>query len=85
MIRGSDLAQFESLDQDEERYKPLHSHVERYNKRAARTATEFAEVFPQFDPSVEDIHNLVEEAKPFVAGFKHELDEVFYDIDNYRR
>lgn len=76
MIQAADLAQFESLKNDEEKYKPLHSHVEFYNKRAARTATEFAEEFPLFQPNLEEVHNLVEEAKPFVAGFKRELDEV---------
>ncbi|XP_068993648.1 uncharacterized protein [Neodiprion pinetum] len=80
MIQAADLAQFESLADDEEKYKPLHSHVELYNKRAARTATEFAEAVPLFQPNFKDIHELVEEAKPFIAGFKRELDR--YDFDD---
>lgn len=75
MIRPEDLADLVSLVDDEERYRPLHSHVERYNRRAAESAARLSEAAPHLRPNLEE-RNPADEEEPYVAGFKHELDKV---------
>lgn len=77
MIQPADLANLKSLAEDEDRYKPLHSHVRQYNERNAEGEGQFPNVFPPYlRPHAEEVFHSEQEAQPFVAGFKHELDKV---------
>lgn len=76
MIQPADIANLKSLAEDEDRYKPLHSYVKHYNERNAESKKQLPNEFPYLRPHAEEIFNLEQEDKPFIAGFKHELDQV---------
>lgn len=76
MIQLADLTDLKPLAEDEKRYKSLHSHVKYYNEHNAENEKQYSNVF-YMQPYAEEIFNLQEERdKPFIAGFKHELDKV---------
>lgn len=78
IIQSADLQDLkEPLEDDEERYKSLHSHVKSYNEREAEDKKPYSNnVFFYMRPSyAKEIFNLQED-KPFIAGFKHDLDKV---------
>lgn len=74
MIQSADLTDLKPLAEDEKRYKSLHSHVKYYNEHNAKNEKQYSNVF-YMQPYAEEIFNLQED-KPFIAGFKHELDKV---------
>lgn len=73
MIQREDLSEIESFAEDEQKYEPLHSHVENYNKRSAEKADRLSRSI-YLHPITEA--PFIEEPKPFIAGFKSELDKV---------
>ncbi|XP_043271492.1 uncharacterized protein [Venturia canescens] len=77
MIRPNDLLEIVDLQKDDEKYKPLHSHVEHYNRRAAEAAKKYSSYISDLEINLKENH-FIEEEKPFIAGFKHELDKVTY-------
>ncbi|XP_026829370.1 uncharacterized protein LOC113562887 [Ooceraea biroi] len=80
MIRPADLRDLKLVAEDEDRYKPLHSHVKYYNEQNKENKKQFPNAFPYLRPRVEEIFNSEQEDKPFIAGFKHELDKVSVTI-----
>lgn len=75
MIRPADLGDLKPLAADEDRYKPLHSHVKYYNEQNGENKKQLSNVLPYLRPPEEIFHSEQEDA-PFIAGFKHELDKV---------
>ncbi|KYM97998.1 hypothetical protein ALC62_11344, partial [Cyphomyrmex costatus] len=73
MIQPMDLADFKSLAKDKNRYGPLHSHVKYYNERNAESKKQYSDIF-LLQPRIKEIFNFEQENKPFIAGFKHNLD-----------
>lgn len=82
MIRPDDLSEIVDLFKDEEKYKPLHSHVEHYNRRAAGAANKYSFYLPNVPINLNE-NPFVEDEKPFIAGFKHELDKVTYQCCDF--
>lgn len=76
MIQPEDVADLKSLAEDEGRYRPLHSHVKYYNERNAKSRKQYSDIFLYLRSHTKKIFNLEQENKPFVAGFKHNLDKV---------
>lgn len=76
MIQPQDLADVKSLAEDEGKYEPLHSHVKYYNERNTESEKQYPNIFLYLRPHTKEIFNLEGENKPFVAGFKHNLDKV---------
>lgn len=76
MIQPADLADLKPLAEDESKYRPLHSHVKYYNERNAEDKKQYSDIFLYLRPHTKEIFNLEQEEKPFVAGFKHDLDKV---------
>lgn len=76
MIQPADLADLKPLAEDESKYRALHSHVKYYNERNAKDGKQFSNIFPYSRQYAEETFNLEQEEKPFIAGFKHELDKV---------
>ncbi|KYM76667.1 hypothetical protein ALC53_12905, partial [Atta colombica] len=74
MIQPMDLTDLKSLVKDESRYEPLHSHVKYYNERNAESKNRYSNIF-LLQPRMKEIFNF-EQEKPFIAGFKHNLDKV---------
>lgn len=77
MIQPADLANIEHYTEDESQYKPLHSFVESYNKRGTLNKMQFANILAYLEPSMRKNYDLKNNEKPFIAGFKEELDKVF--------
>lgn len=75
MIQPVDLVDLKSLVKDESKYEPLHSHVKYYNERNAESKKQYSDIF-LLQPRMKEIFNLEQENKPFIAGFKHDLDKV---------
>ncbi|XP_024936046.1 uncharacterized protein LOC112493693 isoform X2 [Cephus cinctus] len=78
MIKPEDLADLvdmKSLAEEEEKYKPLHSHVEHYNKREVEVPIASSDFLPYFPANVEYDGNFIDDEKPFIAGFKEDLDK----------
>lgn len=75
MIQSADLTDLKPLAEDAKRYKSLHSHVKYYNEHNAGNEKQYSNMFFYIQPYAEEIFNLQED-KPFIAGFKHELDKV---------
>jgi len=75
MIQSADLADLKLAD-DEDRYKPLHSHVKYYNERNVEDRKQLPNAFPYLQPYGEEISYFEQENKPFIAGFKRDLDKV---------
>jgi len=75
MIQLANLANLKPLAEDESRYRPLHSHVKHYNERNAKNKKQYADIF-LLQPHIKEIFNLGQENKPFIVGFKHNLDKV---------
>lgn len=84
MIQSADLADLKLTD-DEDRYEPLHSHVKYYNERDVENKKQYPNVFPYLQPYAEEIFNLEREDKPFIAGFKRELDKVSIHFEVLRK
>ncbi|XP_071649158.1 uncharacterized protein [Temnothorax longispinosus] len=78
MIQPGDLADLKPLVEDEGRYGPLHSHVKYYNERNAEGKKQYSDIFFYLRSHTKEIFNLEQENKPFVAGFKHNLDKYFF-------
>lgn len=76
MIRPEDVADLKSLAEDESRYGPLHSHVKYYNEHNAKSRKQYSNIFLYLGSQTKEIFNLEQENKPFVAGFKRNLDKV---------
>lgn len=74
MIRLKET-EIESLKKDEDRYKPLHSHVNNYNHRAIEKRSRDTKLKSKIP-----YNNwyLMTVERPYVAGFKHLLDKVFF-------
>ncbi|XP_033216045.1 uncharacterized protein LOC117172342 isoform X2 [Belonocnema kinseyi] len=80
MIKREDLAEIESFAEDEHKYEPLHSHVENFNKREAEKVDRLSRSI-YLHPITEA--PFIEEPKPFIAGFKSELNKyAFENIEN---
>lgn len=75
MIQPEDVADLKSLAEDESRYEPLHSHVKYYNEHNVKSRKQHSDVSLYLQSHMKEIFNL-EQDKPFVAGFKHNLDKV---------
>ncbi|KYN32636.1 hypothetical protein ALC56_13118, partial [Trachymyrmex septentrionalis] len=75
MIQPVDLADLKSFVKDESKYEPLHSHVKYYNELNARNKNRYSDIL-LLQPRMKEIFNLEQENKPFIAGFKHNLDKV---------
>ena len=73
MIQREDLSEIESFAEDEPKYEPLHSHVKNYNRIAAEKADKLLRSIT-FQSITESPFK--EERKPFIAGFKPQLDKV---------
>ncbi|KYN16588.1 hypothetical protein ALC57_11097 [Trachymyrmex cornetzi] len=84
MIQPVDLADLKSLVKDESRYEPLHSHVKYYNERNAESKNRYSDIF-LLQPRIKEIFNLEQENKPFIAGFKHNLDKVNIFIEKSKK
>ncbi|XP_018367539.1 PREDICTED: uncharacterized protein LOC108764036 isoform X2 [Trachymyrmex cornetzi] len=84
MIQPVDLADLKSLVKDESRYEPLHSHVKYYNERNAESKNRYSDIF-LLQPRIKEIFNLEQENKPFIAGFKHNLDKNKRNVRNFER
>jgi len=80
MIRPADLTDLKPLTEDTDKYKPLHSHIKYYNEQNGGNKKQFSNIFPYLRPRVQEIFNSEKEDKPFIAGFKYELDEVGHII-----
>ncbi|EFN75933.1 hypothetical protein EAI_02599 [Harpegnathos saltator] len=78
MIKPADLAGLKPLAEDESKYAALHSHVRRYNQRNTEDKQQLSNIFSYLRPHAEETFNSEQEEKPFIAGFKHELDQLFY-------
>lgn len=76
MIQPADLAGLRPLAEDEGRYSALHSYVKHYNERNAEDKKQLPNIFPYLQPYVEETFDLEQEEKPFIVGFKDELDKV---------
>lgn len=74
MIQSADLIDLKAFA-DDKRYKSLHSHVKYYNEHNAEKKKQYSNVFLYMQPYAKEIFNFQED-KPFIAGFKHELDKV---------
>lgn len=79
MIQPVDLVALELDTEDENRYKPLHSLVESYNKRNVINQAQITDALNQIEPIVWETSNIAKQDEPFVAGFKEDLDKVFKD------
>jgi len=79
MIQPIDLTDLKSLVKDESRYEPLHSHLKYYNERNAESKNRYSNIF-LLQPRIKEIFNF-EQEKPFIAGFKHNLDKVTIFIE----
>jgi len=75
MIQLANLANLKPLAEDESRYSPLHSHVKYYNERNTKNKKQYSDIF-LLQPHIKEIFNLGQENKPFIVGFKHNLDKV---------
>ena len=75
------------ISPDNDRYKALHSHVQQYNKREAAVAASKIAAFRRYETLTTSHHLITNEKtnmahfldddeKPFLGGFKHELDKV---------
>ncbi|XP_032664887.1 uncharacterized protein LOC116841265 [Odontomachus brunneus] len=76
MIKSADLADLKPLVEDESKYRALHSHVKYYNERNTEDRKRLSNVFPYLRPYAKETFDFEQEEKPFIAGFKHELDKV---------
>lgn len=72
MLHPRDLREIESLAEDEEKYQPLHYHVENYNRKNKKAQTIVKKVI--FHPIIE--RSIDDESEPFISGFKETLDKV---------
>ncbi|KAL0131071.1 hypothetical protein PUN28_002572 [Cardiocondyla obscurior] len=77
MIQPKDVADFKSLIEDKDRYRPLHSHVKYYNERNSENTKPYSNMFLYLQSHMKEIFNLEQENKPFIAGFKNNLDKYF--------
>ncbi|XP_018306081.1 uncharacterized protein [Mycetomoellerius zeteki] len=84
MIQPVDLVDLKSLVKDESKYEPLHSHVKYYNERNAESKKQYSDIF-LLQPRMKEIFNLEQENKPFIAGFKHDLDKNNRNVRNLGR
>nr|XP_012139166.1 PREDICTED: uncharacterized protein LOC105662334 [Megachile rotundata] len=75
LIQPADLAELKFNIQDESRYKPLHSYVDNYNKRKTVNKMQYINELPNLKPHIWESSN-IEEDKPFIAGFKEDLDKI---------
>lgn len=76
MIQPIDIADLQ-LVANEDRYEPLHSHVKYYNQRyKTENKKQFLDVFSYLRLHTDEISDSEREDRPFIAGFKHELDKV---------
>jgi len=82
MIRPVDLTDLKPLVKDADRYKPLHSYVKYYNEQNDENKKEFSNIFPYLRSftAMKEIFDSEQEDKPFIAGFKYELDKVSHII-----
>ncbi|XP_077275145.1 uncharacterized protein LOC143904378 isoform X1 [Temnothorax americanus] len=78
MIQPGDLADLKPLVEDEGRYGPLHSHVKYYNERNTEGKKQSSDIFFYLRSHTKETVNQEQENKPFVAGFKHNLDKYFF-------
>ncbi|XP_076392176.1 uncharacterized protein LOC105662334 [Megachile rotundata] len=76
LIQPADLAELKFNIEDESRYKPLHSYVDNYNKRKTVNKMQYINELPNLKPHIWESSN-IEVDKPFIAGFKEDLDKVF--------
>lgn len=76
MIQAADLVNLKLLAEDESKYKALHSHVKHYNERNAEDRRQFSNILPYLRPHAKETFSLEQEERPFIAGFKHDLDKV---------
>lgn len=76
MIQPEDVANLKPLAEDEGRYGPLHSHVKYYNEHNAESGKQYSDILLYLRSHTKEIFNLGQENKPFIAGFKHNLDKV---------
>lgn len=76
MIKPEDLRRFVFLEEDEEKYKPLHSHVENFNRRSADKPLDKnlvkKSVFREPALLKNDDSNV-----PFTAGYREDLEKLF--------
>ncbi|XP_018352073.1 PREDICTED: uncharacterized protein LOC108754338 isoform X2 [Trachymyrmex septentrionalis] len=84
MIQPVDLADLKSFVKDESKYEPLHSHVKYYNELNARNKNRYSDIL-LLQPRMKEIFNLEQENKPFIAGFKHNLDKNKRNVRNFER
>ncbi|XP_076234003.1 uncharacterized protein LOC143178942 [Calliopsis andreniformis] len=82
MIQAVDLLNAGLREEDESRYRPLHSFVENYNKRGNINKMQFTNVFAYLEPTIWESSNIENTDKPFVAGFKEVLDKVLRKVND---
>lgn len=70
MIKLENLVEFKSLENDEKKYKPLHSYIKFYNRFVTNPAT------PQIDEAMDETTPKLSKKEPLYAGFKDSLDKV---------
>ncbi|KAK0182833.1 hypothetical protein PV327_000927 [Microctonus hyperodae] len=82
IIRPDDVAQIQPFLKDDSKYKPLHSHIEHYNRRAAEIAKKTSKKSPNHVMVIKEIN--VIEPRPYIADFRHNIKKFYAELKAQR-
>ncbi|XP_024225066.1 uncharacterized protein LOC117231101 [Bombus vosnesenskii] len=79
MIQPKELRNLNFYIEDENRYRPLHSYVDSYNKHETINKIQHTNMYFHLKSKIWENSNIGEDDAPFIAGFKENLDKIIKD------
>lgn len=76
MMQPKELRNLNFYIEDENRYRPLHSYVDSYNKHETINKIQHTNMYFHLKSKIWENSNIGEDDAPFIAGFKENLDKV---------